>query len=130
MKAWAAVLLAAAAALATAPGTTTPIRQKFGVRIEMRDGIALSANVFLPPAEEPAPAILVRTAYGKGSALWKYWTEGEGKAKWIGAVHKWRTLRALLIKEHVPLHMVDGLTTNIISHVLPSYMATTHEKSG
>lgn len=86
--------------------------------------------VYDPADDEVYRRDVSRLQYGKGSALWKYWTEGEGKAKWIGAVHKWRTLRALLIKEHVPLHMVDGLTTNIISHVLPSYMATTHEKSG
>lgn len=71
-----------------------------------------------------------RLQFGKGSALWKYWTEGEGKAKWIGAVHKWTTLRRLLLAEHVPLREVDGLTTNIIDHVLPGYMATAHEKSG
>ena len=36
--------------------------------------------------------------YGHGSALWKYWTKGEGFAKWSGAVHKWTTLRDLLLK--------------------------------
>ncbi len=35
----------------------------------MRDGVALSANVFLPPAAIRVPALLVRTPYGKGSAL-------------------------------------------------------------
>ena len=40
--------------------------------------------------------------YGHGSALWKYWTRGEGFAKWSGAVHKWTTLRDLLLKAGVP----------------------------
>lgn len=66
--------------------------------------------------------------FGKGSALWKYWTHGEGAAKWVGAVHKWTTLRRLLLKEGVPEHEVDGLTTNIIEAVMPGYMAQAHAK--
>ena len=52
--------------------------------------------------------------YGHGSALWKYWTTGEGAAKWSGAVHKWTTLRDLLLKAGVPSASADGLATNII----------------
>ena len=37
--------------------------------VPMRDGIDLSANVFLPGTGGRLPAILVRTAYGKGSEL-------------------------------------------------------------
>lgn len=66
--------------------------------------------------------------FGKGSALWRYWTHGEGAAKWMSAVHKWSTLRDLLLKEGVPAHEVDGLTTNIIEAVLPGYMAQAHAK--
>lgn len=36
------------------------------VRIPMRDGVELSANVFLPKAEGRFPVVLVRTPYGKG----------------------------------------------------------------
>jgi len=36
------------------------------VKIPMGDGVALSANVFLPKAEGRFPALLVRTPYGKG----------------------------------------------------------------
>jgi len=39
------------------------------VPVPMRDGIDLSANVFLPGTGGRLPAILVRTAYGKGSEL-------------------------------------------------------------
>lgn len=66
--------------------------------------------------------------YGPGTALWKYWTAGKGLAKWIGAVHKWSTLHGLLKAAGVPGHMVNGLTTNIITHVLPSYMKTGYKK--
>jgi predicted acyl esterase len=41
------------------------IRQKFDVRIPMRDGIELSADIWLPEKEGNYPAILVRTPYIK-----------------------------------------------------------------
>jgi len=64
--------------------------------------------------------------FGHGSALWKYWTTGKGFAKWSGSLHKWTTLRALLLKAGVPAHSVDGLTTNIIMAVMPGYMKQAH----
>jgi len=39
------------------------------VAVPMRDGVRLSANVFRPEAAGRYPAILVRTPYGKGSAI-------------------------------------------------------------
>ena len=39
------------------------------VWIPMRDGIRLSANVFLPAEPGRYPAILVRTPYGKAAAI-------------------------------------------------------------
>jgi hypothetical protein len=66
--------------------------------------------------------------FGKGSSLWKYWTQGKGKAKWFGAVHKWSTLNKLLKAAGVPKHEVDGLTTNIITAVIPGYMKKTGKK--
>ena len=66
--------------------------------------------------------------YGHGSALWKYWTSGEGYAKWSAAVHKWTTLRDLLLKAGVPPAAADGLTTNIITAVMPGYMKQAHQK--
>jgi putative CocE/NonD family hydrolase len=38
-------------------------------RVPMRDGIRLSANVFLPSATGSFPTLLVRTPYGKGSNI-------------------------------------------------------------
>jgi HK97 family phage prohead protease len=66
--------------------------------------------------------------YGHGSALWKYWTRGEGFAKWSGAVHKWTALRDLLLAAGVPSVSVDGLATNIIMAVMPGYMKLAHAK--
>ena len=36
------------------------------VKIPMRDGIKLSANIFLPKSEGKFPVILIRSPYGKG----------------------------------------------------------------
>src|SRR4030042_1069369 len=36
------------------------------VKIPMRDGVELSANIFLPKAEGKYPVILIRSPYGKG----------------------------------------------------------------
>jgi HK97 family phage prohead protease len=84
-------------------------------------------------AHAPAKTAPVKTAhrasdlkYGHGSALWTYWTKGEGFAKWSGAVHKWTTLRDLLLKAGVPAISADGLTTNIIMAVMPGYMKLAH----
>jgi putative CocE/NonD family hydrolase len=45
------------------------LKQELQVRIPMRDGVRLSANVFRPEGEGRVPAILVRTPYGKGNGL-------------------------------------------------------------
>lgn len=66
--------------------------------------------------------------FGPGSKLWKYWTSGEGFAKWSKAVHKWTTLHRLLLKAGVPAHMASGLTTNIIQATMPGYLKTNHKK--
>jgi phage portal protein BeeE len=87
-----------------------------------------------PPAiNPPAPSARAigpgsNLQYGPGSALWSYWTKGEGFAKWSGAVHKWETLRRLLLEAGVPEHEVDGLTTNIIEATMPGYMKQAHKK--
>ena len=43
--------------------------QRFVVRMQMRDGVRLSANVFLPHAEGRYSTLLIRTPYGKGKDL-------------------------------------------------------------
>ena len=60
------MLLIVLAILATLPVLA---EQRFKARIPMRDGVRLSASVFLPLAEGRFPAILVRTPYGKGPDL-------------------------------------------------------------
>ena len=46
-----------------------PIEQQLRVRIPMRDGVRLEANVFRPAGTARWPAILLRTPYGKGTQL-------------------------------------------------------------
>ncbi len=49
------------------------IEKDFDVRIPMRDGVTLSANVFRPAGGLRLPAILVRTPYGKGPDVTPNW---------------------------------------------------------
>jgi uncharacterized protein len=60
--------LAASAAVAVA-NKTTPVISQYNVRVPMRDGVRLSANVFRPPGTSRWPAVLLRTPYGKGDAI-------------------------------------------------------------
>ncbi|MSV28086.1 MAG: CocE/NonD family hydrolase [Bryobacterales bacterium] len=65
-----AVICAVTALSATAAGQSPPsLVANFNVRIPMRDGVRLSANVFRPAGPARRPALLVRTPYGKGDAL-------------------------------------------------------------
>lgn len=65
-----ALLLALLVSLgATATHDPTTIISRLHVRIPMRDGVQLSANVFRPSQPARVPAILVRTPYNKGTEL-------------------------------------------------------------
>ena len=55
-----------AGAVSAAPHAISTI---LDVAVPMRDGVRLSANVFRPEAPGRYPTILVRTPYGKGSAI-------------------------------------------------------------
>src|SRR6185436_10926968 len=46
----------------------SPIRYEFNVRIPIRDGVALSADIYRPDAPGKFPVILVRTPYDNGTA--------------------------------------------------------------
>jgi len=59
-------VLLCAGALSAAPDR---ISTALDVAVPMRDGVRLSANVFRPEGPGRYPAILVRTPYGKGSAI-------------------------------------------------------------
>jgi predicted acyl esterase len=54
------------------------VTRRFNVRIPMRDGITLSAGLVLP-ASLPAPAVVLRTPYGKGGELGAKRAEGFAK---------------------------------------------------
>ena len=47
---------------------TYEVEVRTEVKIPMRDGVELSANIFLPKAEGKYPVILIRSPYGKGDA--------------------------------------------------------------
>jgi hypothetical protein len=57
-------MAACAAALCAAPAA-----KRLNVRVPMRDGVRLSANIFLPPGAARLPAVLERTPYGKGADI-------------------------------------------------------------
>ena len=44
-------------------GRIPGLRTLLDVKIPMRDGIALSADIYLPAGEGPFPTVLVRTPY-------------------------------------------------------------------
>lgn len=97
--------------------------------------LAQTAAAPTPPVQPAARLELIESEdrgshlqHGQGSALWRYWTKGAGFAQWSGAVHKWTTLRRLLLDEGVPANEVDGLATNIIEAVMPNYFKS-HRRS-
>ena len=47
------------------PGSRPPFVRRFNVRIPLRDGVTLAADLILP-AERPATAVVMRTPYGRG----------------------------------------------------------------
>ena len=47
---------------------SVPVRLEFNVRIPMRDGVALSADIYRPDAPGRFPVILLRTPYDNGTA--------------------------------------------------------------
>jgi len=57
------------AAVCLAPAGSQSAEREIGVRVRMRDGVELSTNVFRPEGNGRAPALLVRTPYGKGTDL-------------------------------------------------------------
>lgn len=68
------VLLAAALAWGALLASTAN-GQSFSEMVEMRDGVNLATDVFLPPGEGPWPAMLYRTPYGRD--------EFHGEAQWL-----------------------------------------------
>lgn len=50
---------------AVPPAVVPPLTREFNVRIPVQDGITLAADLVLP-AQLPAPAVVLRTPYGRG----------------------------------------------------------------
>ncbi len=51
-----------------APPHRPHLNRRFNVRIPLRDGVTLAADLVLP-VERPAPAVVMRTPYGRGGEL-------------------------------------------------------------
>ena len=60
-------LLAALFTLLGIPPATAQIQQRLDLRVPMRDGVELSANLWLPDGSGPHPTVLVRTPYIKAN---------------------------------------------------------------
>ncbi len=70
--------LAAAAVAWTTLLASTACGQSYTEMVEMRDGVHLATDVFLPPGEGPWPTMLYRTPYGR--------EEFHGEAGWLNDV--------------------------------------------
>jgi len=64
-----ALCLISALSVGLALSAPKPIVKRLSVPIPMRDGVRLSANIFLPSEHGRMPAILVRTPYNKGADI-------------------------------------------------------------
>jgi putative CocE/NonD family hydrolase len=55
------------------------IRRLIDARVPMRDGVALSTDVYLPAGDDPLPVVLVRTPYDNGDPYYleqmRFWTD-------------------------------------------------------
>jgi len=49
---------------------------------------------------------------GASASLNRYWTKGEGLARWATSAHPWTTLRNLLLRYGVPKNQADGLASS------------------
>ena len=61
-------IVALVSGLAIAGAGDRPIVMTYDVRVPMRDGVTLSADVYRPDTPDPVPVILVRTPYDNGVA--------------------------------------------------------------
>lgn len=68
MMAWVAAAASVAFAAADAPYQST-----LHVRVPMRDGVRLCTHIFRPSKSGRTPSILIRTPYGKGTGLNKFY---------------------------------------------------------
>ena len=59
--------------------SSQPYRIMIDARVKMRDGVELSADVYLPPEGGPFPTLLVRTIY-----------DNQAKTTWRRASDSWR----------------------------------------
>lgn len=61
-----AALQVALAQMIKLPNGSLPVQTTYGLRVPMRDGVALIADHYAPVGVEAGPAVLIRTPYGRG----------------------------------------------------------------
>ena len=52
-----------------------PMQIHIDVQVPMRDGVTMSADVYMPQGEGPFPALMLRTIYDKQAERYIEWTE-------------------------------------------------------
>ena len=55
--------------------TGQPMKIRMDVKVPMRDGVLLSADIYMPPEDGPFPTLLIRTIYDKQNERYLAWTE-------------------------------------------------------
>lgn len=55
--------------------TEQPMQIHIDVQVPMRDGVTMSADVYMPQGEGPFPALMLRTIYDKQAERYIEWTE-------------------------------------------------------
>lgn len=92
-----------------------PVEQ---VPVQLRRDRAAQIIAGLPTlsltAELEVRAAVSGLQYGRGTALWRYWTGPRGFARYAHSPNPWTTLRDALIKEGVPAAQAPGLATEIM----------------
>jgi putative CocE/NonD family hydrolase len=54
-------------------GSTQPLRLKLDVKVSMRDGVLLSADIYRPPTGDTFPVLLLRTIYDNQQGRYVEW---------------------------------------------------------
>jgi len=83
-----------------------------------------------PPApEEPETETQQRASQleAESPSLWRYWTHGEGLARWAKSAHPYTKLVSELRKEGIPEHMIHGLAANIYHAVFHKWPGEHHD---
>lgn len=74
------------------------------------------ASAWIDAPADPTPG-------SRGYLKW-YWTKGDGRKKWVGSPHPWRTLRSHLVK-YIPATYVDNVVSQWYKDVFGIWVGET-----